>query len=94
MVTREDVKYVAKLSRLELDQADLDKFVPQIQEILGYIEKLNQLDTSGVEPSPHVMPIENVLVADEVMPSISNKAALQSAPETSEGFFQVPPIIE
>ena len=94
MITRDDVEYVARLSRLEMDDADLDKFVPHIQEILSYVEKLDELDTSDVEPTAHVLPMQNVSRADEVKPSISNDEALKSAPETADGFFLVPPVID
>ena len=94
MVTREDVAYVARLSRIELDQHDLDAFVPQMQEILAYIEKLNEIDTAAIDPTPHVLPLRNVTAEDSSVPSVAREDALQSAPETSDGFFHVPPIIE
>jgi len=94
MVTQEDVAYVARLSRIDLDQHDLDAFVPQMQEILAYVEKLNELDTTNIEPTPHVLPLRNVTAEDSSVPSVAREDALQSAPETSDGFFHVPPIIE
>ena len=94
MITKKDVEYVANLSRLELNDADKDGFVSNLQEILSYIDKLNELDTSDVEPTAHVLPLKNVKRNDEIKPSLSNEAALKSAPETSDGFFLVPPVIE
>jgi aspartyl-tRNA(Asn)/glutamyl-tRNA(Gln) amidotransferase subunit C len=94
MVTREDVAYVARLSRIDLDQHDLDAFVPHMQEILAYVEKLNELDTANIEPMPHVLPMSNVIAEDSPAASIPCDDALQSAPETSDGFFRVPPIID
>jgi aspartyl-tRNA(Asn)/glutamyl-tRNA(Gln) amidotransferase subunit C len=94
MVTREDVAYVARLSRIELDQHDLDAFVPQMQEILAYIEKLNEIDTAAIDPTPQVLPLRNVTAEDSSVPCVAREDALQSAPETSDGFFHVPPIIE
>ena len=94
MITKKDVEYVANLSRLELDDADMNNFVPNLQEILSYVEKLNELNTSDVEPTAHVLSLTNVKREDEIKPSLSNEEALKSAPETSDGFFLVPPVIE
>ncbi len=94
MITKNNIEYVANLSRLELNDADMDAFAPNFQEILSYIDKLNELDTSNVEPTAHVLPLKNVKREDEIKPSLSNESALKSAPETSEGFFQVPKVIE
>jgi aspartyl-tRNA(Asn)/glutamyl-tRNA(Gln) amidotransferase subunit C len=94
MVTREDVAYVARLSRIDLDQHDLDAFVPQLQEIIAYVEQLNELDTADIEPTPHVLPLRNVTAEDSPADSVPREDALQSAPETSDGFFLVPPVIE
>ena len=94
MITKKNVEYTANLSRLELNDADMDAFVPALQEILSYIDKLNELDTSNVEPTAHVLPLKNVKREDEIKPSLSNESALKSAPETSEGFFLVPKVIE
>ena len=94
MITKKDVEYVANLSRLELNDADKAGFVSNLQEILSYIDKLNKLDTSDVEPTAHVLPLKNVKRNDEIKPSLLNEAALKSAPEISDGFFLVPPVIE
>lgn len=94
MITKKDVEYVANLSRLELNDNDKENFVQNLQEILSYIDKLNQLDTTDVEPTAHVLPLKNVKREDEIKPSLSNEEALQSAPETSGDFFLVPPVIE
>lgn len=94
MITPDIVAYTARLARIPLDDADLAAFVPQLQEILSYIAKLNELDTSAVEPTAHVLPLRNVTRPDHIAPSLSNAAALQSAPETDDGFFHVPAVIE
>ncbi len=94
MINNNDVKYTANLSRLQLDENDMNNFVHDLQKILSYIDKLNELDTSNVEPTAHVLPIKNVKREDIIAASLSNKDALQSAPETSDGFFHVPPVIE
>ncbi len=94
MITPDTVAYVARLARIPLDDADLAAFVPPLQEILAYIAKLNQLDTSAVEPTAHVLPLRNVTRADAARASLPTDAALQSAPDTDDGFFRVPPVIE
>lgn len=94
MITRETVAYLARLARIHMDDRDLATFVPHLQEILAYVEKLQQLDTSNVEPTAHVLPLSNVSRPDVPAPSLANAEALQSAPFTDEGCFLVPPVIE
>ena len=93
-LNRKDVEHVALLSRLELSEQELDKFTGQLDAILEYIDVLNQVDTSAVEPMAHVLEIRNVMRADEVQPSLPREAALQNAPEAEDGFFKVPKIVE
>ena len=89
-----DVKYVAHLSRVGLTPEEEQKLGAQLGQILGYIEKLNQLDVSKVEPTAHAVPLVNVTRADEVRPSISNEDALRNAPAKANGLFVVPKIVE
>ena len=93
-LNRKDVEHVALLSRLELSEQELDKFTGQLDAILEYIDVLNQVDTSAVEPMAHVLEIRNVMRSDEVQPSLPREAALQNAPEAEDGFFKVPKIVE
>ncbi len=93
-LNRKDVEHVALLSRLELSENELDKFTGQLDAILEYIDVLNQVDTSAVEPMAHVLDIRNVMRADEVQPSLPREAALQNAPDAEDGFFKVPKIVE
>lgn len=93
-LNRKDVEHVALLSRLDLSENELDKFTGQLDAILEYIDVLNQVDTSAVEPMAHVLEIRNVMRADEVQPSLPREAALQNAPEAEDGFFKVPKIVE
>lgn len=92
--TEIDVKYVAHLARLSLTADEEQKFGAQLGQILGYIEKLNELDVSQVEPTAHAMPLVNVTRPDEVRPSISNEDALRNAPAKANGLFIVPKIVE
>ena len=89
-----DVKYVAHLARLGLTPAEEQKLGAQLGQILGYIEKLNQLDVTNVEPTAHAVPLVNVTRPDEVRPSISNEEALKNAPVKANGLFMVPKIVE
>lgn len=89
-----DVKYVAHLARLALTEQEERKIGEQLGQVLGYIEKLNELDVSGVEPTAHAVPLVNVTRADEVRPSLSNQEALRNAPAKSNGLFLVPKIVE
>jgi aspartyl-tRNA(Asn)/glutamyl-tRNA(Gln) amidotransferase subunit C len=94
MITRQDVEHVAELARLELTAAEKDQFIAQLNSILTYIEKLNELNTTDVEPTSHVIPVSNVFRDDQVRPSLERGLALQNAPQESHFFFKVPRIIE
>ena len=94
MITRQDVEHVAELARLELTAAEKDQFIAQLNSILTYIEKLNELNTTAVEPTSHVIPMSNVFRDDQVRPSLERDLALQNAPQESHFFFKVPRIIE
>jgi aspartyl-tRNA(Asn)/glutamyl-tRNA(Gln) amidotransferase subunit C len=89
-----DVKYVAHLARLSLSPDEEKKIGAQLGNILGYIEKLKEVDVSGVEPTAHAFPLVNVTRPDEVRPSISNEDALRNAPAQANGLFMVPKIVE
>ena len=89
-----DVKYIADLARLGLTPAEEEKLGAQLKSILGYIEKLNQVDVSGVEPTAHAFPLVNVTRPDEIRPSLSNEEALRNAPAKANGLFIVPKIVE
>jgi len=89
-----DVKYVAHLARLSLTPEEEVKLSAQLGNILGYIEKLRELDVTNVEPTAHAVPMVNVTRADEVRPSLPHEAALRNAPKQSGGLFVVPKIVE
>jgi aspartyl-tRNA(Asn)/glutamyl-tRNA(Gln) amidotransferase subunit C len=92
-ITPEQVRNVAKLARLALDERHLDKYAGQIQAILGYVAKIAQVETAGVEPMAHAVPLANVLRQDVVEPSLPLERVLQNAPQTDEPFFKVPKVI-
>jgi len=89
-----DVKYVAHLARLSLSPEEEQRMGEQLGNVLGYIEKLKEVDVSGVEPTAHAFPLVNVTRTDEVHPSISNEEALRNAPAQANGLFMVPKIVE
>ena len=93
-ITRAEVEHVARLARLELSAAEAETFTGQMDAILAYVDKLNELDTAGITPTSHAVPVENAFRADEVRPSIGIDNALANAPDRVEGFFRVPKVIE
>ena len=89
-----DVKYVAHLARLALTLEEEQKMAAQLSSVLGYIEKLKEVDVSSVEPTAHAFPLVNVTRPDETRPSLSNDEALRNAPSKANGLFMVPKIVE
>lgn len=93
-ITKEEVKHVAHLARLEFSEEELEQFTDQLAQILTYVAKLNELDTSQVEPTYHALRLTNVFREDEVKASIPTEEALANAPEREDGFFVVPKVIK
>jgi aspartyl-tRNA(Asn)/glutamyl-tRNA(Gln) amidotransferase subunit C len=89
-----DIRYVAHLARLQLTSDEEQKLGAQLGHILGYIEKLNELDVTGVEPTAHAVPMVNVTRPDEIQPSLPHEDALRNAPAQANGLFIVPKIVE
>lgn len=89
-----DVKYVAHLARIQLTPEEEQKLGAQLGHILGYIEKLKELDVSGVEPTAHAVPLVNVTRADELRPSLPHDDAMRNSPAQANGLFVVPKIVE
>ncbi len=89
-----DVKYVAHLARLALSPEEEKKLGAQLSHILGYIEKLKEVEVGGVEPTAHAVPLANVMRPDEVRPGLTNEEALRHAPAAANGLFIVPKIVE
>ena len=92
-VTIKDVEHIAKLAKLEFTEAEKEKFTHQLNQILEYVEQMNKLDTSHVEPLSHVIELSNVFRADEVKQGVSTEEALKNAPSKTEKFFKVPKVI-
>ena len=88
------IEQVANLSRIKLTDEEKGIFREQLTDILGYIEKLNELDTRDVEPTSHVLSMKNIFRDDEQTPSLSREKALRNAPGRIDNFYRVPKIIE
>ncbi len=93
-ISKEEVVKVAELARLEFTDEELDRFTEQLGNILAYIQKLAELDTTGVEPTSHVLDIATPLRDDRVVEWLTQEEALSNAPEKEDGFFVVPQVIE
>ena len=89
-----NVKYVAHLARLTLSPEEEQRIGEQLASILGYIEKLREVDVTGVEPTAHAVPLVNVTRPDEIKPSLPAEEALRNAPAQANGLFLVPKIVE
>ncbi len=93
-IDQTEVRKVAKLSRLELTEAEVEQFTGQLSAILEYVEKMNELDTADVEPLAHCLPISNVFREDSVKESLGAEKTLANAPERDGAFFKVPKILD
>ena len=93
-IDKTEVKKVAKLSRLDLTDAEVQEFTGQLSAILEYVEKMNELDTSDVEPLAHCLPISNVFRADCVKESLGTEKTLANSPQRDGEFFKVPKILD
>ncbi|MDD2573367.1 MAG: Asp-tRNA(Asn)/Glu-tRNA(Gln) amidotransferase subunit GatC [Bacillota bacterium] len=93
MITKEDVEYVAGLARLELSGQEKEEFTKTLGNILEYVKQLEEVDTSSVQPTAHILPLINVYRDDEVEPSTDRERILANAPEKLNGCFKVPRVI-
>lgn len=92
--TKLDIQYIAHLARLDLTAEEQQRLAEQLGQVLGYMDKLNEPDVSGVEPMAHALPRANVFRVDEVQPSLPHEEALRNAPACGNGLFMVPKIVE
>ncbi len=92
-ITGKEVAYVAHLARLALSDEEIEQFTGQLDAILAYVDKLNELDTEDVEPTAHVIPMGNVVREDAVDTGLPIEEVLANAPGTQDRFFRVPRII-
>ncbi|MDM8522571.1 Asp-tRNA(Asn)/Glu-tRNA(Gln) amidotransferase subunit GatC [Desulfococcaceae bacterium HSG8] len=92
-ITKDEVLHVANLSRLEMDDESVDKFVGQIGTILEYVETLNQVDTEGVTPTSHAIFLTNAFRDDEPGEHLDRDIAIENSPEKEDGSFIVPKVV-
>ncbi len=93
-ISKEEIEHIAVLARLTLPEEEKELFGSQLSSILDYMEKLNELDTKGIEPTSHVLTLSNVMRDDIPRHSIPKEDALMNAPDHTEKFYRVPKIIE
>lgn len=89
-----DVRYVANLARLDLTEAEIATFQGQLAQVVDYVQSINALDVTGIEPTSHAHPQQNVFRADEPRPSLDRAEVMRNAPASREGQFIVPKIVE
>ena len=92
MITTDDVKHVAKLARLELTEEETKQYTKQLGDILKYVEQMSEVDTTGIEPMPHAIPVYNVMREDVVKYEQTKEELMKNAPFEEDGFFRVPKI--
>lgn len=92
MISVKDVEHVAKLARLELTEEEKEKFAGQLGDVLKYVEQMNEVDTSNVEPMAHAIDFVNVMREDTVKYEQTKEQLMSNAPDEEDGFFKVPKI--
>jgi aspartyl-tRNA(Asn)/glutamyl-tRNA(Gln) amidotransferase subunit C len=93
-LSADEVRHVAELAKLRLTEAEIEQFAGQLSAILEYAERLQEVDTSSVPPTPYILPLVNVMREDVPAPSLSNEEALANAPDSEDGFFRVRAVFE
>lgn len=93
-LSREEVLHVARLARVGLSEADVARFQEQLSQILDHFDVLRQIDTAGVEPTTHTLPLESVMAADEPRPSLPQADVLANAPDVQDGYLRVRAVLE
>jgi aspartyl-tRNA(Asn)/glutamyl-tRNA(Gln) amidotransferase subunit C len=93
-LSREQVKDIADLAKLDLTEAEIDHFADQLSAVLDYASRLDQLDTANIPPTATVLPLENVMREDRIQPSLPREQALANAPSKVEGQFRVDAVLD
>jgi aspartyl-tRNA(Asn)/glutamyl-tRNA(Gln) amidotransferase subunit C len=93
-ISRQDVQHVARLARLGLEDAEIDRLASELDHILDAMQALAQLDTSAIPPTAQVIPLRNVMRDDAARPSLPVDEILRNAPATRDGYFLVPPVLD
>lgn len=93
-VTEKDVRYMAGLARLQLSEEEVKSFAEDMNDILGYMDQLSEVDTENVEPLEHVIELDSRFRKDEAKEPLSHEEALKNAPDADSDYFRVPKVIE
>lgn len=93
-VTKETIEHIADLARLNISEAEKEKFTLEMEKIISYVDKLNELDTTHVKPMEHVIPIRNILREDVVTGSFDREKLMGNAPSQEDGCYKVPKVME
>ncbi|MBH0231419.1 Asp-tRNA(Asn)/Glu-tRNA(Gln) amidotransferase subunit GatC [Halobacillus yeomjeoni] len=93
-ISKDEVKHVAHLARLAINEEEAETFTKQLDDIITYAEQLNELDTEGVEPTTHVLDLKNVMRKDEPKKWVEKEDVMKNAPDQKDGQFKVPSILE
>lgn len=94
LINREVIEHVAKLARLKLEEDNIEELTQKVNNILAFVDKLNEIDTGKIPPTAHILPLQNVFREDEIKPSLPLEDVLKNAPEAEQGCFHVPKVIE
>jgi len=92
-ISKEEVLHVANLARLDIDEPSIELFAEQIGKVLEYVDTLNRVETTDVEPTSHAISLSNAFREDKVQPALDRDTALSNAPVVEDGFFLVPKIV-
>lgn len=93
-ITKETIEHVANLARLNLTEQEKEKLTIEMASIISYVDKLNELDTTNIEPRSHVLPMKNVFREDITLTSYDREKILNNAPSQEDGCFKVPKVVE
>lgn len=93
-ISDNDIKTVANLSRLRIREDEAAEVTEQLDKFLTYVENLQAIDTTNIEPTTYALPMQNVFRADKVKPSLERELALSNAPLAEDGYFKVPRVLE
>lgn len=93
-ITADEVKKVAKLAKLTLSESDIERMAIDMDAMLAYVATLANLDTEGIVPTAHAVPMANAFRADQLRPSLEREAVMAAAPKSADGTFRVPKVIE
>ena len=93
-ISEQDIKTVASLSRLRIREEEAEDVIFQLNKILTYVENLQAIDTTNIEPTTYALPMQNIFREDKVKPSLARELALSNAPLKEDGYFKVPRVLE